>query len=60
MPVYAGFLREELRAEEKELSSHPNYEDIIEFMYEIHPLRSDMVPEDSLIREFIGGSSFKY
>ena len=60
VPVYAGFLGEKLRAQEKELEDHPNYADIVRFIGEIHSLRSDMVPEDSLIREFIGGSSYSY
>ncbi len=59
-PVYAGFLRENLRSEEYILKDCENYEDIMKFLYELHPLSSDMVPENSLIREFIGGSSFDY
>jgi uridine kinase len=42
------------------LSGGERLEYIKEFIKDITPLSENMVPEDSLIREFIGNGSFKY
>ena len=43
-------------------SSSPNYKDatrLINMLKTVLPIPSDAIPDDSLIREFIGGSCFK-
>ena len=58
--VYTGFLREDLALEKSRLEKIENYDLIMKFMNELHPIRSDGIPDDSLIREFVGGSSLQY
>jgi len=59
--VYKGFLTEELSA----LRVHHDHDgaelsELIEFFAEIDGVDLEYAPTDSLVREFAGGSSFKY
>ncbi|MCL2055428.1 MAG: nucleoside kinase [Oscillospiraceae bacterium] len=59
-PVYKHQLFESLKEAADIMSGDENYRSIIEIMGEIDSLNSEIVQCDSLIREFIGGSSLEY
>lgn len=56
MSVYKYNLLDELRG----MSDIPELADVIEVMTALAPLDNELVPKDSLIREFIGKGEFKY
>lgn len=57
MSVYRPFLCQEL----KELApQYPDLEDIVRVFEELPDLPGDIIPKDSLLREFIGGSELNY
>ncbi len=58
--VYTGVLSDKMKLIEKEMANSENYRMLVKFMSELHPVRSDIVPPNSLIREFVGGSEFTY
>ncbi|MDD7428966.1 MAG: nucleoside kinase [Oscillospiraceae bacterium] len=58
--IYSGILHSELLAIEADMADNANYRQIVKFLGEIHPVAADVLPEASLIREFVGGSSLPY
>ncbi len=56
MSVYKYNLLDDLRG----MSDIPELADVIEVMTALAPLDNELVPKDSLIREFIGKGEFKY
>lgn len=56
MSVYNYNLLDDLRG----MSDIPELEDVITIMSALAPLDNELVPKDSLIREFIGKGEFKY
>ncbi len=56
--VYASTLMEDLK--NTEAVSGEKYPELYKTLRELYPLSGENVPEDSLVREFIGGSSFTY
>ena len=53
--VYRPLLRDEL-----ERLALPELSDVVEVMRELPDVPADLVPQDSLLREFIGGSTLPY
>ncbi|MCI5751536.1 MAG: nucleoside kinase [Oscillospiraceae bacterium] len=58
--IYSEILHSELLAIEADMADNANYRQIVKFLGEIHPVAADVLPEASLIREFVGGSSLPY
>lgn len=58
--IYSEILHSELPAIEADMADNKNYRQIVKFLGEIHPVSADILPEASLIREFVGGSSLQY
>ena len=58
--VYKDLLLPGLKDIEDIMKDNVNYNDIVRFLSELSSLPADMVPADSLVREFIGGSSLVY
>lgn len=58
--VYANFLIPELEAVSKDFEMYRKVEEMLYFLKSITPLESSIVPSHSIVREFIGGSSFNY
>ncbi len=57
MSVYRNYLYEDLKALAPD---YPDLEDLIRVLGELPEVASELVPEDSLLREFIGGSVLNY
>ena len=57
MSVYRPYL---LRDLEELLPQFPDLADLVQIMREVPALSSELVPQDSLLREFIGGSTLPY
>lgn len=57
MSVYRSYLYEDLKALAPD---YPDLEDLICVLGELPEVTSELVPEDSLLREFIGGSVLNY
>ena len=57
MSAYRPFLQEDLRAL---VGEYPDLEDIVRVFDELPNLAEEIVPTDSLLREFIGGSELDY
>ena len=58
--VYKAMLMDDLK-EPADFSADPeDYNELVRTLNELEPLSGKKVPSDSLVREFIGGSSFKY
>lgn len=55
--IYRPYLLEELRSV---LGTYPDLADLIHTLEELPEVPSDIVPRDSLLREFIGGSELAY
>ena len=58
--VYRSMLLPELNKARGLSSLGKEYDNMVEVMRELEPLNQTNVPSDSLVREFIGGSSFTY
>lgn len=58
--IYSEILHSELLNIEQDMADNKNYRQIVKFLSEIHPVGADVLPEASLIREFVGGSSLQY
>ena len=58
--VYRSMLLPELNKARGLSSLGKEYDNMVEVMRELEPLNQINVPSDSLVREFIGGSSFTY
>lgn len=58
--IYSEILHSELLSIESDMADNENYRQILKFLGEIHPVSADILPEASLIREFVGGSSLQY
>lgn len=52
--VYRNILLPELDSAEKEYADYPKYADIAGFLRQLNGLDKSMVPDNSLIREFVG------
>ncbi len=57
LAVYRPYLIEDLQAVS---AQYPDLEDLIHIMRELPDISSEIVPSDSLLREFIGGSELDY
>lgn len=57
MSIYRGLLYDELRGMTEE---YPDLSDIVRIFSELPTVSPSLVPEDSLLREFIGGSELEY
>ncbi len=60
LSVYKKFLYGDLKSEEHKFKDFDNYGLMLEVLEELNGVCIDNVPDDSLVREFIGGSRFKY
>lgn len=62
VPVYRAALFDELSAalETGEMDGYPDCGEIMRFFRELSPINADVIPGDSLIREFVGGSVLEY
>ena len=62
VPVYRVALFDELSAalETGEMDGYPDCGEIMRFFRELSPINAKVIPGDSLIREFIGGSVLEY
>lgn len=58
--VYRDLLLPELEKTKDSYKSYSDYSDIEKFLKELAPLESEIVPDKSLVREFIGGSRLTY
>lgn len=58
--VYANFLIPELEAVAPDFELYGKVQEMLFFLKSISPLESTIVPSQSIVREFIGGSSFTY
>lgn len=58
--VYSKMLLPGLLAERSRLSHIEGFDTMLKIMQELTPISRDLAPENSLIREFVGGSSLKY
>jgi uridine kinase len=58
--VYKNELFDGLEAASDVMSGNIHYHSLTEILSELNPLDAGAVPEDSLIREFIGGSNLEY
>lgn len=58
--VYRTMLLPELENAEAFAEYSCDYADLLKTLRELEPLEASLVPSDSLVREFIGGSSFAY
>ena len=58
--VYCSVLMEDLKDAEEFSDYSEDYSELIKTLKELSPLSGSEVPSDSLVREFIGGSSFEY
>lgn len=54
VPVYKNFLEKKLEIERESFTGNKNYRHIMEFFEYILPLNETDIPENSIIREFIG------
>ncbi len=54
VPVYKKCLHSRLKEKKDELYNNSNYQNIVDFFEQILPVEEDIVPQHSLIREFIG------
>ena len=57
MSIYRPFLLAELR---ELLPRFPDLKELVYILEELPPLSTELVPKDSLLREFIGGSELNY
>lgn len=58
--VYANFLIPELEKVGKDFEMYDKVEEMLYFLRNVTPLEASTVPAHSIVREFIGGSSFSY
>ena len=58
--VYKNFIYDDFKQLKDSYSNYNRFEPISELLQVIEPISADLLPEDSLSREFIGGSVFKY
>ncbi|MDE7280927.1 MAG: nucleoside kinase [Ruminiclostridium sp.] len=58
--VYANFLIPELEKVSKDFEMYGKVEEMLYFLRNVTPLEASAVPGDSIVREFIGGSTFSY
>lgn len=58
--VYRNYLLDGLVSIQSEMQSNVDYTEIVSFLSELNPLDPKLVPKISMVREFIGGSRFKY
>ena len=57
LSIYRPYLLDDLRAL---LPEYPDLADLVQVMQELPPIPSGLLPRDSLLREFVGGSELPY
>ncbi len=58
--VYKNFLLEKIERESKTYPNFRQFEPMLGLLREIDPMSINAVPDNSLVREFIGGSRYEY
>ncbi len=58
--VYKPFILNELLSVKDTYPDYDSFRDLEEFLTEIDGMERDLVPLDSLVREFVGGSNYEY
>jgi uridine kinase len=58
--VYRGFLLDGLIPLQDELKTNVEYNEIVSFLSELLTVEDNLVPNTSIVREFIGNSEFNY
>lgn len=58
--VYKPFVLNDLLAVKNTYPDYENYSDLEEFLTEIEDMEREIVPLNSLVREFVGGSNYTY
>ena len=58
--VYKPFILDELLSVKDTYPDYSNFTDLEEFLTEIDGMDRDLVPPNSLVREFVGGSDYEY
>jgi uridine kinase len=58
--IYKNFLLEKIRKESKTYPDFQRFEPMLRLLEEVDPLPPEAVSDDSLVKEFIGGSRYKY
>jgi uridine kinase len=58
--VYKPLILDELTSIKETYPDYDNFRDLEEFLTEIDGMDTDLVPLNSLVREFIGGSHYEY
>jgi uridine kinase len=58
--VYSKMLLGDLTASKEELCGEEGMDVMLKTLGELTPVSEELVPKDSLVREFVGGSSFSY
>jgi uridine kinase len=58
--VYKNYLLRDLVTIQDAMQTSVEYDEIVSFLSEINELNPQLVPNTSIVREFIGGSSFQY
>lgn len=60
VPIYRERLIPVFEELSRSYGSYDRFAEVLEFLRELEPLDPALVPQNSLIREFIGGSNFEY
>lgn len=60
VPIYKGLISPVMKRLENSYADYESFSDIGRFLDEICGISQEIVPKNSLVREFIGGSSFEY
>lgn len=58
--VYKPFILDELLRVRDTYSDYESFKDLEDFLTEIDGMERDLVPANSLVREFVGGSDYEY
>ena len=58
--IYKRYLLNDLLSIQNDMKSNIEYNEIVSFLSEVIETTSDLVPNTSIVREFIGGSKFEY
>lgn len=60
LSVYRAVMLEEFHKLSETYADYSRFSDIERFFQELEPITPEAIPQNSLVREFIGGSSLKY
>ena len=58
--VYRNLLLDKLEETSKTYENFERFESMVRVLSELDPISLDIIPKNSLVREFIGGSSYEY